>query len=62
MANATNLEFLDRRPVQTTEEAHILNLNRGQKTIAAPAVGAGDSFPDQAFADLVVTSEVAVNP
>ena len=57
MADAVNVHLFKGAPMQALEKSHVLNLYRGLKAVAAPAVGSCDRLPDQSFADLVVAAK-----
>ncbi len=57
MADAVNVHLFKGAPMQALEKSHVLNLYRGLKAVAAPAVGSRDRLPDQSFADLVVAAK-----
>ena len=57
MADAVNVHLFKGAPMQALEKSHVLNLYRGLKALAAPAVGSRDRLPDQSFADLVVAAK-----
>ena len=61
MGYAPNLKLIDRGPVQAAEKADVLNLHRGQETVTSPAIGSGDSLPDQPLANLVMTAEIGMH-
>ena len=61
MTNATDFKIINGVPVEAPEKSHVLNLHRGQKAVASPAIGLGDSLPDQPFADLVEAPVIGVH-